>query len=284
MAIVGLTNLYYALLTEDPVSGVPTYGTPTRITGVISANINPNSNKGTLFGDNGPMEVASVLGAIDLELNTVDVPLETQAILLGHSVVGGVLVRKASSVAPWVAIGFEALKSNGKKRLTWLVKGKFAEPEQKQETKNDNVNFQTPTITASFVKRDCDNVWEYHADEDSATAVPATIAGWFNEVYYSPAITATVDPTNGETAIVVSSNIVWTFDTAIDPNKATTDYFKVLKASDSSNVAGAVTIDGTNKIVTFNPTSDLTAATMYTAKALAGCGLASDMITAFVTA
>jgi phi13 family phage major tail protein len=284
MAQVGLTNLYYAVLQSDVVGQAPVYGTPKRIVGAITANINPNSNKGTLFGDNGPMEVATVLGAIDLELNTADLPLEQQAELLGHGLSNGVMVRKSSSVAPWVAVGFESNKSNGKKRFVWLVKGKFSEPEQKNETKNDNVNFQTPTINGSFVKRDCDDVWEYHADEDASGYTSDIGTAWFGDVYYASPLTATVAPANGANDVVVSESVVWTFSEAIEDADATTANFKVIKVADGSEVAGAVTIDVTHKIVTLNPTSDLTAATVYYAKALAGCGLAADKVTIFATA
>jgi phi13 family phage major tail protein len=183
--VIGLTNLYYATLTTDPIgTGKPTYGTPVRIPGVISATINPNASKGTLFADNGPMDTATALGLIDLELNVVDVPFDVQAALLGHTITTkGVMTRKSSDVPPWVAIGFETLKSNGKKRFVWLVKGKFSEPEQKSETQNDGVNFQTPTIAGSFVRRDNDQIWELHADEDATGYVATVGTGWFTTVF-----------------------------------------------------------------------------------------------------
>ena len=168
---VGLKNLYYALLSTDASDGA-SYATPVQITGAITANINPNSTSGTLFADDGPMVSASQLGQIDLELNAADLPLNVQATLLGNdSVASGELKKKSTDTAPWVAIGFESIKSNGNSRFVWLVKGKFREPELNHETKNDSINFQTKTISGQFVKRDFDDVWIKLADEDEASYV-----------------------------------------------------------------------------------------------------------------
>jgi len=163
---VGLKMLHYALLVSDASDGA-TYGTPVEMVGAITANINPNSSSGTLFADDGPMTTMAQLGMIEIELNLADIPLSVQAILLGSDTpTGGVLLSKATDVPPWIAIGFKSIKSNGSYRYVWLVKGKFREPEDNSETKDDSVDFQTPTIVGQFVKRDYDEVWKKKADED----------------------------------------------------------------------------------------------------------------------
>ena len=168
---VGLKDLYYALLTSDASDGA-VYGTPVKITGAITANINPNASSGTLFADDGPLESTSQLGQIDLELGVADIPLALQGILLGSDAVAlGVLNKKATDVPPWLAIGFRSLKSNGSYRYVWLVKGKFREVEDNSETKDDSINWQTGTIMGQFVKRDYDEVWKKMADEDEASYV-----------------------------------------------------------------------------------------------------------------
>lgn len=175
---IGLSDLHYALLTTDSVTGGATYGEPVRIVGAITANMNPNSSIETLFADDGPMETAASMGQIELETIAADFPLAVQAILLGHTVgTDGVLKRKSADVPPWVAIGFKALKSNGKYRYTWLVKGKYSMPEMGHQTKGDSIEFQTPTMNGSFVKREADDVWIMQADEDDAAFTGA--ANWF---------------------------------------------------------------------------------------------------------
>jgi len=179
---IGLKDVYYSLLTADPVGGPATYATPVRIVGAISADINPNATNDTLFADDGPMETASTIGAISLDLNVATIPLEVQAAMLGHTIALGVITRKSSDTPPWLAIGFRSLKSNGHYRYTWLVKGKFATPEQKNATKADKLAFQTPTIKGSFVKRDADDIWQVSADEDGTGYVATTGTSWFDAV------------------------------------------------------------------------------------------------------
>lgn len=175
--VIGLRDMHYALLTKDDSTGV-TYSEPVKIPGAIQANINPNSSLETLFADDGPSETAASLGQIELEAIAKDFPLDVQAILLGHAaLVAGVLKRKSGDTPPFVAFGFKSLKSNGKYRYVWLVKGKFQQPERQNETKGDTVNFQTPTMAGSFLKRDNDDIWIMEADEDDAAFVGA--ATWF---------------------------------------------------------------------------------------------------------
>ncbi|CEH28861.1 phage tail protein [Aneurinibacillus migulanus] len=180
---VGLKNLHYALLTKDDATGA-TYGAPKKIIGAITANISPSTNTETLYSDDGPSDVASALGEITVELNVKDLPLDIQAELLGHTLGSdGVLLKNANDQAPYVAIGFESLKSNGKKRFVWLYKGKFQPAEEEYQTKEDSPTFQTPTIEGTFVKREFDGNWQAVGDEDATGFTEATAAAWFTSVY-----------------------------------------------------------------------------------------------------
>lgn len=178
---VGLRDLHYATLTKDDASGV-TYGTPVKIAGAINAKISPKMNSATLYADDGPDEVASALGEITVELQVKDLGLATQAALLGHTVgTDKVMLKNADDVAPYVAIGFKSLKSNGKFRYVWLYKGKFQLPEQEYKTREDNPEFQTPSISGTFIKRQKDGAWQAIGDEDDTGFTGG--ATWFTAVY-----------------------------------------------------------------------------------------------------
>lgn len=181
---IGLSQLVIAELISDPEDGgKATYEAPERIPGAITANINPNSSNETLFADDGPYDTASTLGQIALEMNVADLPLHMQAKLFGHTLENGVLIRKGADTPPWVAVGFRSLKSNGSYRYTWLAKGKFALNEQTNATRGDSVEFNTPTVSGSFVKRDCDDEWERHTDTDAEGFTEAMAANWFKNPY-----------------------------------------------------------------------------------------------------
>jgi len=181
--MIGLSHLYYATMTADTTGGTTTYATPVQIPGVISAKINPNATVDTLFAEDGPYEVASQLGKISVDINAADIDYATQAVLLGHTMgADGILLRKASDTPPWIAIGFKAMKSNGKYRYVWLTKGKFTIPQEDHQTKADKVNFQTPTIQGNFVQRESDGIWIRQTDEEATGYTATTGTNWFQSV------------------------------------------------------------------------------------------------------
>lgn len=288
---IGLRDLHYALLTQDDTNGIA-YDGPVKMIGAVQANINPNASLETLFADDGPMETAASMGQITLEMIASDFPLDVQAVLLGHTIVNGRLVRKAGDVPPWLAIGFKSLKSNGKYRFVWLLKGKFQLPEQNHETKGDSVNFQTPTLTGSFVKRDYDDEWIHQTDEDMASYTSDIGTNWFTSVIPNADVTApvvsSVTPVDAAASVAVDTTVQWTFSEAIQPGDVTSGNFFVLDDL-NSQVAGSLTISEDKTIVTFTPSSNLANSTTFTAyvttnvKDLAGNHLADAHVTSFTT-
>lgn len=187
--LIGFDMLHYATLTTDPTAGEATYGTPVRVVGAVSASINPNTSESTFFADDGPMETASTLGQIELTISSAKIPKKDLAALLGHTITtAGILVKKSTDTPPWVAVGGRALKSNGKYKYFWLLKGKMTPSESNYQTKEDSVEFQPDSISGSFVKRDSDQAWYIEVDEDDEEeGVAAAVAAWFTSV---PKLTA----------------------------------------------------------------------------------------------
>lgn len=190
---IGCDNLVYAkMTTEDTATTAPVYATPVAAPGVMHVNINPNGSVETAFFDDGPGDSASTLGKIEVEIQKNSLTTTNKADLLGHETdANDAVVYGDNDVAPWVAIGFRTLKSNGKYRYVWLYKGRFADPEDNSETKGDSINFQSDTIKGQFVKLSTPieiktgvfkRAWKYEIDEEYATANAVTIGNWFDEV------------------------------------------------------------------------------------------------------
>ena len=189
---IGCDNLVYAIqTTEDTATTAPVYAAPKAAPGVMSVNINPNASQETLFADDGPMETATTLGKIDVEIKKNELTTENKADLLGHTIDGnGGLVYGDSDVPPFVAIGFRSLKSNGNYRYVWLYKGKFTDPEDQNETKGDSINFQADTIKGQFVKLNYPvtvggkkiRMWKCELDGDSSGASEDAMSTWFDSV------------------------------------------------------------------------------------------------------
>jgi phi13 family phage major tail protein len=288
---VGLSDLYYAILTKDDSTGV-NYQAPVKVIGAINAKISPKSNTENLYSDDGVSETVTTLGEIEVELDVKDLPFSAQAALLGHSVSNGILVKKATDTAPYVAIGFKSKKSNGKYRFVWLYKGKFQLPEREHKTMEDKPTFQTAKVKGFFIKRDNDQAWEITGDEDE---VGFTVANtWFNNVVSIGADTTpptvTSAPVDAATAVAVGANVVFTFSEPIQEQAVNNANFMLFKASDGTLVNTNLTIDATKTTVTLDPTVNLTAATAYIAvattnvKDLSGNALAQNCVVNFTTA
>jgi phi13 family phage major tail protein len=190
---IGLTKLHYAILTTDraPKTDSPTdpgelvYEDPVRLPGAITANFSPNASNDTLFADDGPYDTASTLGAMSLELNVADIPPRHRAVILGctYDETTGMVKDSANDIPPYLAVGCAVKKSNGFDRLIWYLKGKFAAPDDNNQTKSDSINWNTPTITGNFLKRDYDDQWRYSVDTDDEayTGDKVDFTEWFTK-------------------------------------------------------------------------------------------------------
>ena len=128
-------------------------------------------------------EVAESLGSIEVEINVTDLMPDDYAFLLGKTKnADGVVEDHIDDVAPYVALMFELPKADGNKKLYAYYKGKFQPTATEATTKGDAVEFQTQTITGTFMARE-DGKWRAHLDT-SDTAVDADVVdAWFDAPY-----------------------------------------------------------------------------------------------------
>ena len=179
MAQVGLTDLHFAVLSKDTKDEV-VYEDVERMAGAINATISPTVNTQELYADDQLWESVSALGKIDVEIETADLPIDLRARLGGNKLENGVLIEKASDSAPHIALGFKSLKSNGKNRFVWLLKGVAQPMAEDYSTKKDNVEHKTPKLKLTFMPRAHDSEWKHTADEDSAEFTG--VDTWFDKV------------------------------------------------------------------------------------------------------
>ena len=188
MAQIGLKNIYYAILTADTASnsgdggggssGSTTYDTPKKIGNAVSVDINPTTNTANLYGDDMAVATDISLNEISLTIETTDIPLEDQAALLGHTYSDGQLIAKGSDTAPNVALLFESEKHDGGIRCVKLLKGKFAPSQETINTKGENLEYQVPQLTGTFVARQSDGAWKIVKD----FAAGADTSSWYQSV------------------------------------------------------------------------------------------------------
>ena len=150
MARIGLTNLWYALMTEGE-NGTATYQGAKSFGKAISCKVDISNNDAKLYADDTLAESdtsfnnGTVTLGVDEDADTVF------AEILGHEISkeGGEVVRTASDSAPYIGLGRVITKMvNGayKYKAEFLCKVKFSEPSNEENTKGENVEFATPEI------------------------------------------------------------------------------------------------------------------------------------------
>ena len=193
MATIGLDKLFYAPITEDE-NEEETYGTPVQLAKAISVELSVELAEAVLYADSGT-----------LTLGVDDIGLSAASELTGAEIdSNGVLVSTSEDDGKPVAVGFRAKKANGKYRYFWLYRVKFAVPATNLETKGESINFQTPSIEGTVMRRNKvdgkgRHPWKAEVSEDDSGVNTTTIGSWYKEVY-EPAYTTKASNVSEEDA------------------------------------------------------------------------------------
>lgn len=189
MATIGLDRLYYAPITEAPITGEETYGPPVLLAKAISAELSVELAEATLYADDGAAEIIKEFKNGKLTLGVDDIGRAAAETLTGATTDdNGVLISASEDGGSPVAIGFRAKKANGKYRYFWLYRVKFGVPSTNLATKGDSITFSTPTIEGTVSRRNKPDgngkhPWKAEVNEDDSGVLPATITGWYTAVY-----------------------------------------------------------------------------------------------------
>ena len=187
MATIGLDKIYYAPITENS-SGEETYGMPAVLAKGITAGITVELAEADLYAADGLDESVREFKSGTLSLNVNDIGSTVAAALTGATVDSkGVLVSTVEDVAPYVAVGFRAKRSNGKYRYFWLYRVKFGVPATNLTTKGDSITFSTPTIEGKIMRRNkkdnhYNHPWKIEITDGEEGADASTISAWFGAV------------------------------------------------------------------------------------------------------
>ena len=179
MAIIGLKNLHYAVMTTEDTATTPaTYGTPKRLVGIRQVNIAPENQTATLYGDNTALATITATKKRQITLEVADLPLEDEAILLGHTYESDTMIVNGNDVAPYVAIMFDAETHNGQTQYTTFFKGKFAEAQHTDNTRGESTEFTPFNLEGEFVARTNDD--KVYAKK--ITTDPTVATSWYASV------------------------------------------------------------------------------------------------------
>ncbi len=188
MATIGLDKLYYAKITEG-IGGIETYGIPIQLAKAINAELSVELAEAILYADDGASEIVKEFKSGTLSLGIDDIGSEVASDLTGAVIdSNNVLISSSEDGGEPVAIGFRAMKSNGKYRYFWLYRVKFGVPPTNLETKGDSITFSTPTIEGTILRRNkLDTAgrhpWKAEVTEGDTGVAAEIITGWYTSVY-----------------------------------------------------------------------------------------------------
>lgn len=248
MATIGFDKPHFAVITED-ANGNEIYGTPQVLAKGVDADLSVELLQAIIYADDGPDEVINQFKQGAFTLNVNDLKPSVVAALTGATVDNnGAVVHSDEDLAPPVAIGFRALKPNGKYRYFWLYRVTFSVPNDTFTTKGDSITVQTPKITGTVTRRHKVNAlgrhpWKTEITDGEEGVSASAVSSWFDDVY-EPAYS---DASVSLSALTIGSiNLSPTFDTDVtEYTAATTNATNTVTATLNDDTAGAViTVNG----------------------------------------
>ena len=188
IATIGMDNLVYSKITEG-TNGDETYAVPKILAKAIKADLSIELAEATLFADDALAHAIKAFKGGKLSLGVEDIGVEAATDLTGATVdKNGVLVAASEDDGSLVAVGFRALKPDNRYRFFWLYRVKFAVPSTNAQTKGDSIQFNTPTIEGTIMRRNKldangKHPWKAEATEGDPAIDPSVFASWFTQVY-----------------------------------------------------------------------------------------------------
>ena len=157
MAKIGLSSLYYSKLTEAS-DGTPSYDGAKTLGKAVSASTSITNNSATLYADDVLAESDTSFQSGTITLGVDEDGDTVFADLLGHTITtgdnGGVVTKKTTDIAPFVAVGRVITKMVSGVlyyKAEVLYKVKFAEPSQDNTTKGESIEFGTSEIEGTIM-------------------------------------------------------------------------------------------------------------------------------------
>jgi len=227
----------YAPLVEDETAKTHSYGDGKVAAKAVSVNWNLNISDNKFYADDGISESEKVFESGTMTFTPDDLSLETKADWLDNELeeeaVGEetikVLKSKGTDSPGYFGFGFVIPKVKNKVRqyrAILLTKVQFGEPNETAETKGESINWQTPAIEGSIMRR-IDENWKEEITVTSLDTALAWLRGKLN---------VTVQSDSQLTALTIG-------DLTLDPefSPAVTSYTADATAATSAVTATAKT-------------------------------------------
>lgn len=183
MAKIGLNNFRYSGLTEAS-DGTATYDGAKTPAKAISCTVETTNNEAMLYADDVLAESDTTFNRADVTIGIDDDDTATMAYLLGHDYddTSHEMVRNSGDQAPYIGFGRIITKMVGgayKYKVEALLKVKFSEPSQEENTKGESVEFATTElngIASTLANGDWSKSCTFDDKEDAVTYLEGLFA------------------------------------------------------------------------------------------------------------
>ena len=146
MAKIGLAYLGFAPIETEPTNELPTYGSGIKVGHAIKADLTVTNATGQLYADNMLVEDVSEFSSGTIAAETDNIPLATQALMYGATLVNDELGYGADDTAPLAGLGYyQSLIIGGRKtyRAFFYPKVKAQMGDDSSATKGNSITFGT---------------------------------------------------------------------------------------------------------------------------------------------
>lgn len=288
MALRGLRQMAMTEMLTDNSSAATYSSSPILAEGPQVLSYQENHSTDELPGGDEVVDYYSKLISCDLTVNIAKIKLDLLALILGTAAVVDAgstpnetaeLTRKTTDQAPYLKleglIAYLGSDESGGGYLVTFLKAKVAS----HSMNHAQDGYANVNLTFKALGRVYDSklyTLKQYETTPTLSESPDVTAPTFTSV-----------PADNDTGVSVAADIVLTFSEEIQFNAG--DY-TLVKASDDSVVAAAVTINGGGTVVTVNPTGSLSASTEHylivsaNVKDKAGNPIAAASVVSFTTA
>ena len=271
---VGLDKLFVAEVLQDDADAYLA-DTPEYLAPAMSASQAPAVNSTTQYADDAPFDTMSAEGQTEITLDITNIGVEMLSKLTGNQFDSGSgRMFDHGGTPPYMALLFRSKKSNGKYRYYSFLKGRFRMPNEDAASKSDTPDPKPRQIVFTAVK----TVHEFDVDGGGTMERVKRVIGdedtinfdatsWFSQVQTPEAVApdalalSSSVPVDDATDIAVASNLTLTFNNAL----VDAAIYNVTLLDDSGDpVACSKSLNTAKKVMTIDPTSNLTNNTEYT--------------------
>ena len=183
--LIGVRDLVFVKLTADDSTGHTYDTTYYQAPGVIEVALTAQVSEDQLgANDIALYDIVNAKDGYEVNITQASLGTDMTSLLLGSTLDSkGVEIEESDDLAPYVAMGFKAARSDGSDDYIWLYKGRFAPGDETFHTKEKGtVNWQTPTLKGVFGPRVHDNRIRCRVNSADSSAA-SIIETFFSSVY-----------------------------------------------------------------------------------------------------